>query len=374
MTEVKPKWAPCLFSESDLEDVAKLGATVSGPESEVANVRFLQWQYQHNPAGNVVMWLARDKETGELAGSYSVIPVRIKIDNREILASLSLNTMTHPRYRFQGIFTTLAEMTYKSCSELGITLTIGLPNANSYHGFVGALKFTDIGKRSIMAKPLRISNILRYYFPNSMLRSGVSFIAEVFNKINSSISRSNSEGSKAVTIEENEIFDDRFDELWLRSSHQQSNMVVRDNCYLNWRFIACPSRNYKAFTAIKNKKIAGYIVVRASRHSRLGCHVADIVDAIVDINMGEEDIWRALIRNVELWSQQEQVDVITIRLLNQFRIRKYLGNLGYLRVPNILSYGPNAIIVRCHRTQTVNVEQVTNSTNWYFMDGDNDRP
>jgi hypothetical protein len=90
--------------------------------------------------------------------------------------------------------------------------------------------------------------------------------------------------------------------------------------------------------------------------------------------MGEKDILIALTKRVEVWSQQEQVDLIVIRILDHFHIKGILRTLGYLRASNRLSGGPNAIIQRCHQPKNIKLDQVTNSADWYFMDGDSDRP
>ena len=109
------KWEPCPFDSVDLPEVAELGTIVSGEGAEVSDMDFLRWQLRDNPAGQAVMWLARHRETGQLAGSYTVIPLQVKIAEQEVTGSLSLNTMTHPDFRKQGIFTNLAEQTFASC-------------------------------------------------------------------------------------------------------------------------------------------------------------------------------------------------------------------------------------------------------------------
>ena len=59
---------------------------------------------------------------------------------------MSLNTATHPQHQGKKLFTTLAEMSYKTAVEQGYGFVIGVANANSTHGFVNKLGFQLVGK------------------------------------------------------------------------------------------------------------------------------------------------------------------------------------------------------------------------------------
>lgn len=369
------KWEPCPYSLADLGDVAQLGAIVEGADSEIANVDFLRWQYQYNPAGHAIMWLARHRETGQLAGSYTVIPLQIKIGYQEVTGSLSLNTMTHPDFRKQGIFATLAERTYESCAQAGIPLTIGWPNANSYPGFTQSLKFADIGHREILVKPLQIANILQYYISNSALRTVTASVASAVVKVVCPRVRSFSAGhSKGIFVEKVEQFDERFDDLWQRSRNQKPNMIVRSSAYLNWRFVACPLRKYHIFASLSQGNLVGYMIGVISVHPRLGYRVAFIVDAFVDVALDERDIWRELVASVEAWAEQEGVDLIAIYLPAHSSNFQVAHSMGYRYVPQKLREGKDAFIVRSHLPERLTKAQVMSYSQWYTMSGDNDRP
>jgi hypothetical protein len=49
--------------------------------------------------------------------------------------------MTHPRYRYKGLFLKLANLTIDLAIREGITLLYGFPNQNSLHGFLVKLKW-----------------------------------------------------------------------------------------------------------------------------------------------------------------------------------------------------------------------------------------
>lgn len=63
---------------------------------------------------------------------YGVIPCFIQSGNEIILAAQSADTMTHPKYRYKGMFARLSNMTFDLCRELNIRLIFGFPNQDFY--------------------------------------------------------------------------------------------------------------------------------------------------------------------------------------------------------------------------------------------------
>ncbi|MBP6389432.1 MAG: GNAT family N-acetyltransferase [Flavobacteriales bacterium] len=99
----------------------------------------LRWQYVDNPDGPAVGYNAwADKE---LAAHYVTIPMRAQVDGREERGLLSLNTATAPTHQGKGLFTRLAEATYRTGAEQGFGFVVGVANANSTHGFTKKLGF-----------------------------------------------------------------------------------------------------------------------------------------------------------------------------------------------------------------------------------------
>src|SRR3569833_2758236 len=72
---------------------------------------------------------------------YSVIPYFIRHQDQLYLAAQSADNMTHPNYRFKGLFVQLANQTFDLEREEGISLVFGFPNQNALHGFLIKLKW-----------------------------------------------------------------------------------------------------------------------------------------------------------------------------------------------------------------------------------------
>ena len=76
---------------------------------------------------------------------YGVIPCFLQCGGEKIIAAQSADTMTHPEFRYKGMFVELSNITFDLCKQVGIRLIFGFPNQNSYHGAVHKLgwKMTD---------------------------------------------------------------------------------------------------------------------------------------------------------------------------------------------------------------------------------------
>ena len=72
---------------------------------------------------------------------YGVIPCFIRMNNKMVLAAQSADTMTHPQYRYKGLFVELAELTFELCRAEDIGLVFGFPNQHSLRGAIDKLDF-----------------------------------------------------------------------------------------------------------------------------------------------------------------------------------------------------------------------------------------
>ena len=101
---------------------------------------YLEWQYLKNPNGTVVSFNAFS-EDGTLAAHYAAIPVKMRLNGKEEIGLLSVNTATHPNHQGKKLFTRLATKAYKYAQENGYKFIVGVANANSTHGFLKHLGF-----------------------------------------------------------------------------------------------------------------------------------------------------------------------------------------------------------------------------------------
>ena len=69
-------------------------------------------------------WLSYNRENIAVA-YYGVVPTFIQYNNEIVLAAQSVDTMTHPQYRYKGMFAELSKDCFDLCRKSGIGFIFG---------------------------------------------------------------------------------------------------------------------------------------------------------------------------------------------------------------------------------------------------------
>jgi hypothetical protein len=129
--------------DQDLERTRALLHAVFGAD-RYRQLDYLDWLYSRSPEGRQIECNEDDSE-GRI-GHYVVVPQTYHRSGAEQAMALSCNTAVSPRAQGRGLFTKLADATYRAGSESrGVQAIIGVANANSTPGFLGKLRFTLLG-------------------------------------------------------------------------------------------------------------------------------------------------------------------------------------------------------------------------------------
>lgn len=154
MSDRKPRtWTVRPGTVDDSDALRKLFAIVFGHERGRAQHG---WKFDTNPAGPPVLAVAEDD--GRLVGQYALWPQRLLLGSEVVEAAQSLDTMTHPDYRGQGMFTVLAKEAMGYAQERGIEVLFGFPNSASYPGFVTKLDWDHVVDVANWTRVLRPSS------------------------------------------------------------------------------------------------------------------------------------------------------------------------------------------------------------------------
>lgn len=106
-----------------------------------SSLGYLEWQYLLNPNGPQIE--ANEYIDAKLIAHYVVILQTYHSLNGTMKLALSCNTAVSPKAQGKGLFTKLAELTFKFAKELHhVDGIVGVANANSTPGFLGRLKFS----------------------------------------------------------------------------------------------------------------------------------------------------------------------------------------------------------------------------------------
>ena len=131
------------FSPSLLEDLHYL-FRVSGKKTTFNQI---EKKYHTKEFGaQYIGFIAYDCNISLPIGFYGVLPIEAIHFGEKIIIAQSADTITHPKYRKQGIFKILAKKTYSLCQKSSIQFLFGIPNYNSFHGFIKHLGWEDRGR------------------------------------------------------------------------------------------------------------------------------------------------------------------------------------------------------------------------------------
>lgn len=212
------------------------------------NIKKVEWQFFENKLPNDFVVIAKDSVKSRTAGIYAMSPVNFQINGDTFLGAQSLDTITDINYRGKGMFTNLANLSYKKGEEKGLRLVYGFPNGNSIHGFSKKLAWQVLDPVPFLIRPLNTK-----YFTKK-----IKYTRWIPN-INLSMFIGKSNPSNNIVEEFS--FPEQVNLLWNNFSEHIKVSVKRDKSYLDWRYIKKPNENYKILHSYdKNNNYQGFIV------------------------------------------------------------------------------------------------------------------
>jgi GNAT superfamily N-acetyltransferase/lipocalin len=316
------------------------------------------WQYINNPTGKIALLLAVG-EAGELAGQYALSPLILKVNNHTTLATLSLDTMVHPAYRGQGMFTKLAQDLYGKMAQMGVDLIYGFPNEQSHHGFIKNLQWIDLYQTlPLWVRPLNFSTVVKKVFRSDLLTALGAPLASLGYSVVFQTARA------STTVRQVTAFDERADQLWEQAKGRAPIMVQRDQRYLNWRYPQHPDYRYTLFISERGDELLGYGVL--STQTVAGMSAAFIVDLLATSSTVEQDLIGAMLN----FAHRERFDVA-----NALMPPGHAGSLrrcGFIPLPKQLFPQELHLGVR-NLTHRFSDNLLHDARNWYITWGDHDR-
>lgn len=242
------------YEPADREQVFALMRSVG--RSHIDDAEF-EWWFERNPSSPRLISLAH--ADGRVVGVAAMSFFRTLVEGQEELAAVPVHVATDAQFRRQGVFSELELRNEEEAAAAGAPLTVTFPNAASHRIFVRDLGWRDLPGRRVWARALSAGAVLRYALGRDSDGGGLR-------------------GPRS-TAQDGVIPLDRFGadagQLW--RSTATGNQFVRDEKFLNWRYVDSP-RDYRRFGAYRGGELRGFAIVgHTIKHGVSSGFLADLV-------------------------------------------------------------------------------------------------
>jgi GNAT superfamily N-acetyltransferase len=345
LAKPSPQWTIRQAESRDLEEIRSLYKAVWGYNRPD---RYDNWRYLNSVGSMCPVTLAVDGEN--LAGAYTVWPIKIRLGDRVVSGAQSVDTMTHPNYRGQGIFTKLAEACYEISAAQGVEVLYAFPNPLSYPGFIKRLGWTHTGD---------VTHWIRFIKPSKhprMPRLAKPF-ADFAVKIIPQGRRRGLEICAAKPSNED------LEEL-LESSRTQAGLcqIERTPEWFSWRYSPASENNYQWVSTYRQEKLeaVGVWGYQNNRWGQVADNRAHLVELLGDNPKALEAVLSAII------TQAMQTGVILLETVSNIdQICRALRRAGFY------SHRQAPLIIRLLGNATSDTD-ILEHDNWHITGGDVD--
>jgi GNAT superfamily N-acetyltransferase len=320
-----------------------------------------EWRYDALPHGPSVSFLAR--ANGAAVSGYACNPrLAIARGDEETLALVGEtgDVMTHPDWRKRGIFSRLDRAALEAARRRGWALTFGLPNRKSAHIFV-ELGWREIGAVRPWAFVLKSDAAAREHRRRDGLRAALS--AGMARRTGARARARMERTGAGLSVEPLARFPGDVIELSRRVERDFAFMVRRDARYLDWRFIAAPSRLHRALGVFDpRRELASYAVVQVPRPG-------EPLGYLVDVLARDAAALDAAVAAALAELERSGASVVEATAIDGSWWSARLSERGFAR-----SGDERRLSVILHPLQLEHplVSAAGDASRWYFTDGDRD--
>lgn len=358
---MKKEWTICKYSDKDQKngiiDLRKLVFKDEDPDKE--NTDFWNWEFEENYAGHANIYLAVSQQ--HVVGHYAVCPSKIFVDHKEKKGSIVVDVMTHPDYRYQGMFTTMGEYSLNDSGRSGIDFSYGFPIRKGV--MPGHLKigWKIAFELPVYVYPVNFSDILKKFIPGNVLPRLLGMIPQCLFQTMKCIRKLS---TKKCTVRSADKFEKtgELEQFIKKTKDQHRIMQCRDYEFLDWRYNTNRYRKYKIFFAYRRKKeMSGYVVLRETVIYGLKCVTVIDIQAL-DF---DKNVINSLLDCAGKYAVKCGAALVGCMINNNAYRRQMLKNF-YIKSPYIFKF-----IV--HKNRDIDYENLLlEDKNWFLTWADTD--
>jgi len=225
------------------------------------------------------------KDGQEVVGMEGVVPQLFLVNGKEHWTSAECDLAVHPAYRNRGLSHTLGNRlrTDNPVSFAWYTVATQRLMSNWHRASshrIGTPQSPRTAQRRVVpwVKPIDWGSLANRLTGSRSLGGAAAMLGACTRPLRWALNRQVSvPGVRVVRVDS---FDEGFDQLCRRASHDYAVMAIRDRRYLNWRFVSRPDASYTLLAAVRDASTLGYLVFRIA--DNVGVRCGFIVDYLVE--------------------------------------------------------------------------------------------
>lgn len=351
----QPTWILREVTEDARDAILDLRRRVFAVEDpEKRDPVFWTWEFMDSPDGKARLFVAEDGNS--VVGHYAILPQDFSFAGDLVKGSIVVDVMTHPDYRFQGMFKKIGRHSLAQVSD-SIEFSTGYPIRKEVMPGHLSIGWVDYLKIPVLLRPLRWGALAkRFGIP---FGSALDILAQPWRAIRRQLSPSlrTDESIRLLTAAD-------ATDLEEVAANALSDVVhrVRSAAHFQWRYFESPVWRYRILGLHRDGALQAYIVIRQVR--LMGTESLAIVD--MASRKGEE-------RSLTLLLDQEVASGAAdgLAVAGAMITR---GSAGYAALRKAGFYpGPHRFSLILHASDPAIRERLANPTNnWFLMWGDTD--
>jgi GNAT superfamily N-acetyltransferase len=314
-----------------IPQLIELSRAVYGAHPDMTSEAYYRWLYLDGPAGPAIQVSALTD--GRMVGHYAVVPLPFSDRDGKIRAGLGVHAIVHPAAEGRGLFARLVGSADAKARAAGLELLYVVPGPRSEPWFTTVLRYVRDGELSLFVEPLRSAALLRQGPERlrPLLPAGV--LVDPLLRLTSWLANRR-RPCPAIRIEPTERFGPEFDHLWGRIRGSAGRTTARTSAYLNWRYVACPTRRYCILTAWNQSRIVAYVVSRTRTVQQFpGIRLGSIVDVMSERTAEGDAALTALVAAACRSLRANGSDAVVAQLRRPSPLARSLRQNGLWRMP-----------------------------------------
>ncbi len=355
-------WVVRRYREGDEAELNELFNSVFTGERNLAE---WAWKFRKNPLAGVNLIVVAEAD-GRIVGQYTCLPFLLKCGEQIFRADQPVDNLVRTEFQAQGIQRGMFEFydqTVRPAEQM--VVGFGFPNRQAYIIGKRSLGYKDLCSLPTLHRRLNWRLAARRRAP-WLPAAALEIIRFASAWCYRSLLSKSAPSAGSLRIERAERFDSGVDRLWEKVRETYGILGVRNERYLNWRYVEKPGNRYHRLIALRGGETVGFAVLKVAPDGDV------LVGYIVDlISLPEPEVEDALVCAVLGALCADRVDFALCRFLKEDRVSRALCRYGFSERPD---FGPVPVVFKVspYGVSRVDEDALKDISRWHLSMGDSD--